>query len=194
LFRKYNIIYLVYIFQVDDRLLPRPWSAHSVGSSAYKRRHTAENTQPVKSETIQQRGGSNKSNKASAIEDKKLKEYLEVMQPRSTSKIWANDDSITLTGAEDIVIKGGKEDELYEDLPKSKSNHASKIPEDVNNSVEQEQNDDEQSNNGIADSSEINKDLSLSDMDWLKSKMRRKLDLNENEEDVSAFRLLVCVS
>jgi len=105
---------------------------------------------------------------------------------------------MTLTDAEDTVVKVGKEDDLYEDLPKNKSNHATRakknIPEDVNDSVEQEQSDDEHSNNDVMDSSEINKDLSLSDMDWLKSKMRRKLDLNENEDDVSIFRSLVCIN
>ncbi|CAG8486980.1 1639_t:CDS:10, partial [Paraglomus occultum] len=180
-------IIVQFAIPVDDQSLPRPWSAHSVGSSAYKRRHVTENTQPVKSETTKQHGGNSKSDKVSVTEDKKLKEYLEVMQPRSTSKVWANDDSMTLTGAEDMVVKVGKEDELYEDLPKNKSNHAPrakrKIPEDVNDNVEQEQDDDEHSNNDIMDSGETNKDLSLSDMDWLKSKMRRKLDLDEKEGD-----------
>ncbi|CAG8726809.1 3742_t:CDS:2, partial [Acaulospora morrowiae] len=114
-----------------------------------------------------------------------LREFIEVMKPRSKSKTWANDD---LTASENQESKNGKnikeiikaqegsDDELYQDMP-TKSNDAGKVlsSDDEEDSSDRSDEDDDKL-----------KDVknSVSDTDWLKSRMRRKLDwVADDEED-----------
>ncbi|CAG8467637.1 18241_t:CDS:2, partial [Acaulospora morrowiae] len=106
------------------------------------------------------------------------------MKPRSKSKTWANDD---LTASENQESKNGKnikeiikaqegsDDELYQDMP-TKSNDAGKVlSSDDEDSSDKSDEGDEKLKNAKS---------SVSDTDWLKSRMRRKLDwVADDEED-----------
>ncbi|CDS05564.1 hypothetical protein LRAMOSA08092 [Lichtheimia ramosa] len=114
--------------------LPRPWSKHTEGSSAYERTHGAsakhkddyqvEETDAYKE---QQRLKDQHINKLAAAEnDPKLQEFLDVMTSRSKGKTWANDDTGVLKGGKDdnaddkVKIAADSDDDLYEDLPAMK--------------------------------------------------------------------------
>ncbi|CAG8545497.1 6357_t:CDS:10 [Diversispora eburnea] len=161
---------------VNDLLLPRPWSAHSVGSSSYQKRHAQNSQKPsqLKSDeedNVMTKKKSKKSKSQEKLEksnlsdnvkvdnnnqDDKLHEFLEVMQPRSKSKTWANDDLTILDKKRSTVKiqKDDSDDNLYQDLPKKKKNDGS-------------------GHNKKSEKKEMN---DTNDMDWFKSKMRRKID------------------
>ncbi|KAG9287468.1 hypothetical protein G9A89_023840 [Geosiphon pyriformis] len=138
---------------VNDPSLPRPWSAHSFGSAFCKQQNQdknegySSNLKKVSqfNSNLQKQEYNDAKDTAS---NEKLKEYLEVMQPRTKSKTWGNDDTGYLTeDPADIegkkvnreIKKGSKvginkqeqigvyvegefdEDEFYEDLPSLKN-------------------------------------------------------------------------
>ncbi|CAG8654596.1 25827_t:CDS:10 [Gigaspora margarita] len=99
---------------VCDPALPRPWSAHSVGSSKYHKNNfqkSEANSIEIKKKRVK--------NDDDNINDEKLKEFLEVMKPRSKSKTWANDDLTFLESQSNLknIITNDSDDELYQDLP-----------------------------------------------------------------------------
>ncbi|KAJ3203059.1 hypothetical protein HDU67_010430, partial [Dinochytrium kinnereticum] len=107
---------------VGDASLPRPWSKHTDGSSAHQKRLEAqkanEKARLDQEERLQRHREAlqiereNKQKFVSALyaaeNDPKLKEFLEVMRPRSSAKqrIWANDDLGVVDGASSSVRRG----------------------------------------------------------------------------------------
>lgn len=106
---------------VGDSGINRPWSKYSQGSSAFEKRQPAapkpveeekkaENRETVKKELdrklriMAELYGADAAEQL-AKEQGKLDEYLEVMQPRSTSRTWAN-DQIAANPDQKIVGKG----------------------------------------------------------------------------------------
>ncbi|KAL3679101.1 hypothetical protein R1sor_022057 [Riccia sorocarpa] len=76
--------------------LPRPWSRHSQGSSAYDHAHSFNQEKPEKVENTAPKTQTNKTRSTKNIvkeeeNDPELQEFLQVMQPRAKTKIWAND-------------------------------------------------------------------------------------------------------
>ncbi|KAI7885786.1 RNA-binding domain-containing protein, partial [Lichtheimia hyalospora FSU 10163] len=114
--------------------LPRAWSRHTEGSSAYERTHgaSAKNKDDYQVEETdaykeQQRLKDQHVNKLAAAEnDPKLQEFLDVMTSRSKGKTWANDDTGVLKGGKDgdtegkVKFAADSDDDLYEDLPAKK--------------------------------------------------------------------------
>ncbi|RIA86197.1 hypothetical protein C1645_344933 [Glomus cerebriforme] len=183
---------------VNDSLLPRPWSAHSVGSSEYEKRHQQNpNNKSLDGISKVDKDKYRKSNSKFSIVDEKnekLQEFLEVMQPRSKSKTWANDDLTTLDsqygkkskiGSEKKPTKNnakieGSDDEFYQDLlnkTKDKKKGDDKRVKPINNKNEAKILSEENENEF-----DTTKDL-VSDIDWLKSRMRRKFDLEDDDEE-----------
>lgn len=76
---------------IGDPNLPRPWSRHSYGSSAYGGKVTVNEEQSSTASPKPQSKTSIKNAGQNVPEDTKLLEFLEVMQPRSKSKLWADD-------------------------------------------------------------------------------------------------------
>jgi len=111
--------------------------------------------------------------------DPKLKEFLEVMQPASKPKIWANkaDDSITEppTKMQAIEVPEGESDEEYEAVPKkSRRNSVPKVTVAPLPSVVEQP----QVEEVVADPVAPN----ATDDDWLRSRTNRLLDLMDPEE------------
>jgi len=85
---------------VGDAAIPRPWSKHSKGSSAYGRlneddeegapsgKQTAREAQKKVAERKEQARGKHKKSDGT---DKKWEEFLNVANPRSKSTLWSND-------------------------------------------------------------------------------------------------------
>ena len=96
---------------IGDPNLSRPWSRHSEGSSAFVAPKSIDEDPTT---SMKANGGvsklhvSKKKNTSSEVEnDPQLQEFLEVMQPRSKSKIWGNDATID-SGLETKVPKKEK--------------------------------------------------------------------------------------
>ncbi|KAI8921384.1 hypothetical protein DFJ77DRAFT_161675 [Powellomyces hirtus] len=103
---------------IGDLSLPRPWSRHSTGSSAFdrktnaeadaqrKREERAERLRRQNEETNQEMERKKKllGNLYADQEDPKLKEFLDVMRPRAAARgrTWANDD---VTATENSATK-----------------------------------------------------------------------------------------
>ncbi|RUS12974.1 hypothetical protein BC937DRAFT_86575, partial [Endogone sp. FLAS-F59071] len=107
--------------QIDDPSLPRPWSVHSVGSSTYHRTHGSPPLDPASARATAQaqRDAAFKADLEKKqqhlralykhAEDPFLREYLDVMRPRSKARTWTNDDVAVLTaGAGEEAAKGKK--------------------------------------------------------------------------------------
>ncbi|CAG8619995.1 6527_t:CDS:10 [Funneliformis mosseae] len=116
-------------------------------------------------------------------------EFLEVMQPRSKSKTWANDDLTILDShlknskvinesnpiKKNAKIEKSDDDELYQDLPKQGKKDVTKSANNKNNMSSSESEDEEMQ--------DVDTTIdSISDTDWLKSRMRGKLDLEDEGE------------
>ncbi|KAG0222919.1 hypothetical protein BGX31_008794, partial [Mortierella sp. GBA43] len=94
--------------EIGDDSLPRAWSQYTAGSSANTRRLGAEKQKKEAAEAVQklvreretnlevQKKKDHMAKLYQAENDSKLKEYLEVMQSKASSKTWANDDAVEL--------------------------------------------------------------------------------------------------
>ncbi|BBN20258.1 multiple RNA-binding domain-containing protein 1 [Marchantia polymorpha subsp. ruderalis] len=74
--------------------LPRPWSRHSEGSSAFDNSHRKKDVESFEVKDVAPRAKKTQTPKTGIQEeenDVQLQEFLQVMQPRSKTKIWAND-------------------------------------------------------------------------------------------------------
>ena len=125
--------------------------------------------------------------------DPKLKEFLDVMQPPSKQKVWANEEAQMDTQsapvvetAEDITIPEGESDDEYQVLSK-KPKTAREEP-----SAQTEP----PTRDTVVDEPQVHESEELpdapveeavgpvSDADWLRSRTNRVLDLVEDDEDV----------
>ncbi len=195
---------------MNDSSLSRPWSAHSVGSSRYEKKHQQSQQQKPNNKSLGDTSKVNKDQKKLkskiAVGDKnneKLQEFLEVMQPRSKSKTWTNDDLTILDShwkkfelgnesksmkKKDAKIGESDDDELYQDLSKKddkKKKDLAKSTNNNNNNNSKSETSSSESEDEEEQDVDMTKDL-ISDMDWLKLRMNKKLDL-EDEEEVSYY-------
>ncbi|KAG0202948.1 hypothetical protein BGX28_004701 [Mortierella sp. GBA30] len=202
--------------EIGDQSLPRAWSQHTVGTSAHARKMGFERQ---KKEAADAALKSRRETEADielkkkqehlaklyqAENDPKLKEYLEVMQPRATTKTWANDDAVELNTekvghgrennrakarAQVVAIKNRKPGGeglmvtqtkiTFEDSDDELyDNLPSSKLEDKNNAAEEKED---------VDMSEPHKEDNLvnntevSDLDWLKSRMAKPADESKPE-------------
>lgn len=180
--------------QVADENLPRAWSAHTPGSTAYKRKHEQPTParEPTEPENPLKRKRGEPDPKAEL--DPKLKEFLEVMQPASKSKTWANEDlssfgqSATAAAQQVVAVaEAGESDDEYEAIPvkqgKSKSSQTEAVTSKVvveatSEDVEMEGADGEKESGATGETSDA--PGPVSDADWLRSKTSRLLDLTDD--------------
>ncbi|CAG8679703.1 10509_t:CDS:2, partial [Racocetra persica] len=157
---------------VCDPTLSRPWSAHSIGSSSYQRKHF-QKSEANSVEIIKKRV------KNDDLNDEKLEEFLEVMKPRSKSKTWANDDLTFLESQQSSknIITNDSDDELYQDLPNKNDIIIKNDTNDSNDSTKH--NKDKLSREKVDESS---KESSVSDMEWIRSKIFLKDNDDKNNK------------
>ncbi|KAI1298109.1 hypothetical protein EDD11_006881 [Mortierella claussenii] len=94
--------------EIGDDSLPRAWSQHTMGTSAHARKMGVEKQRKEAAEAALRQKNTRDADMElkkkqdhlaklyQAENDPKLKEYLEVMQPRAVTKTWANDDAVDL--------------------------------------------------------------------------------------------------
>ncbi|KAI8822333.1 hypothetical protein BJ741DRAFT_557176 [Chytriomyces cf. hyalinus JEL632] len=185
-------IEVVFAKPVGDVSIPRPWSKHAEGSSANARAiQRQQDRQKEIEEQQREKEAAAESKKKPAktvlhelrdatTQDPKFKEFLDVMRPRGSAKgrTWANDDDIPSTGVDPLwdpnpavkALVNDEDDADYQDL---------KLKDDAAN---EEGEDQEPEADAVAHNS------ALSDIDYLRSRMRAKLndDLFGLEESESA--------
>ncbi|KAK9764444.1 Multiple RNA-binding domain-containing protein 1 [Basidiobolus ranarum] len=186
-----------------DSSLPRPWSHHSIGSTGYFQRtgikpEEAQKEMEEKKKKRQDEFEKELKKKQEHIEsvykefeNDKLKEFLQVMQPKTKTRTWANDDmkpeteipkvktNVTAVkskkaGGEGILLTkthvkfDDSEDEMYEDMP-----------------VKSTEDDDKMEISVVVPEQMPEIDSSVSDLDWLKSRMTMKPEDEEEKSDAS---------
>ncbi|KAH9790124.1 nucleotide binding [Citrus sinensis] len=151
--------------KVGDPNMPRPWSRYSL-------KKEKEVSEDEKNPVLAAKRGEKKTiEKVTENDDPQLQEFLQVMQPRVKSKMWANDTLIGLMAdqkakvSENIsqAIKGGE---------KSITLH---VQSDKSNVITDSQAT-EKSKNAAAD--EL-----MSDMDYFKSRVKKDWSDSESEDD-----------
>ncbi|KAJ3101203.1 putative RNA-binding protein 19 [Physocladia obscura] len=179
-------IEVVYAKPIGDASIPRPWSKHSEGSSSNARElQKVQNREQVESDRKKPAAVDRKKSSANQSKnflselteaqrnDPKFKEFLDVMRPRGAAKgrTWANDDDV---GERDllwdppianITQRDGEDDEddgLYQDLNLKSSSDENDASEEVTEAV--------------AKPDPVAHDATVSDMEYLRSRMRAKLN------------------
>ena len=128
-----------------------------------------------------------------AEEDPKLKEYLEVMKPKSKKRTWENDDAL-LTSKDDTtpvdqhmaVDAGTASDDEYEEVPRKAKR--TKVDAPPNEGAEVEATPAEvadPSTNPVEESAQDNTvgNAPISDADWARSRTSRLLGLLDDDEE-----------
>ncbi|TXG66342.1 hypothetical protein EZV62_007617 [Acer yangbiense] len=87
--------------KVGDPNMPRPWSRHSL-------KKEKKVTEDEKNLTGAEKGGKKILEKGSENDDPQLQEFLQVMQPRVKSKMWANDTLIGSAANHNAKVSQGK--------------------------------------------------------------------------------------
>lgn len=101
---------------IADNNLPRPWSAHTPGSSAYQRKHELKIPAQDLSNSLKRKR--DKVERPNPATDAKLQEFLEVMQPSSHAKTWSNCE-LAVTNQDSapmIQAEEGESDDEFVDI------------------------------------------------------------------------------
>ena len=128
------------------------------------------------SSLVGSKGERNNLKKGSENYDPKLQEFLQVMQPRMKSKLWANDTLITSTANQNVNLSKKQIQEKEEHKEKSFPVHV-------------ELDEPETEEHGLSDSHETKKshniahDELLSDMDYFKSRVKQDWSDSESSDD-----------
>uniref|UniRef100_A0A0A9CKZ0 Uncharacterized protein n=1 Tax=Arundo donax TaxID=35708 RepID=A0A0A9CKZ0_ARUDO len=170
--------------KIGDPDAPRPWSRHSLKKLEYdsKDKTNAEAINaPPKSSKGQEASAGVRGSKDSVANDPKFQEFLEVMQPRSKAKMWANDTTGTLDAAAKDSMAVTKESK------RPKKN----VPPSENDSSSEDSSDEEMTKDlSLEDASEELKTESkqddiMTDMDFFKSKIKKNWSDSESDDEDS---------
>nr|DAD24355.1 TPA_asm: hypothetical protein HUJ06_025819 [Nelumbo nucifera] len=162
--------------KVGDPNMPRPWSRYSVKKQEELTKENKKSTGSKSSKILDSKGNTENSKKGSEKNDLKLQEFLQVMQPRSKSKLWANDE----LGAP-FLDQNGKVD--------GKQNMSGKGGRKQTALVEAEFNENDETENEPSDyhatkhSHDLARDEVVSDTDYFKSRVKKDWPDSESEED-----------
>lgn len=159
--------------KVGDPDIPRPWSQHSLK----KKENTLEEEKSVTSSKVSkggivQEGNSKKSKKDDENDDPQLQEFLQVMQHRSKSKMWANDTVAAVSleqGNAALDIKFHVE----KGQTKKPDGDLAVINGEVKNVLEKEE----------ADQTKFLVNDEISDQDYIKSRTKNNWSDSDSSED-----------
>ncbi|KAL2317837.1 hypothetical protein Fmac_031713 [Flemingia macrophylla] len=146
-----------------DENLPRPWSRHSKKKDNKGNEVTAPDVD--KRAKAKGRGGSLKDEGVD-VDDPELQDFLQVMQPRVKSKLWANDTSVVTNVGNNKAVS-------------NKDNQGASIASDQIDSSEDGLLDDSE----LTKSSEPEREEVVSDMDYFKSRVRTDWSDSESSDD-----------
>ncbi|KAI3864260.1 hypothetical protein MKX03_006093 [Papaver bracteatum] len=159
--------------KVGDANIPRPWSRHS----ATKKETVDESKKSGGVKSSSNKRELKKNKKDLEVDDPQLREFLEVMQPRSKTKLWGNDTlGSTLV---DQNAKGVVEKASSDKLNKKRSD-PSKVKLDKHDKKENGPSDDSANKETL----DLPKTEDISDMDYFKSKVKK--DWSDSDSDSSS--------
>ena len=118
---------------------------------------------------VAKRVGGRRSEVEEEIDDPKLKEFLQVMQPRAKSKLWSNDTAVD----EKVNEKIGRGEKKREE--RRKGNEEKSVTMDVEEEEEDVEKEKEESDN-------VAKDNVVSDMDYFKSRVKKDWSDSESSD------------
>ncbi|MED6138465.1 hypothetical protein PIB30_074456, partial [Stylosanthes scabra] len=141
-----------------DADLPRPWSRHSASKESKVTSDVKEHARPKEQGQV---------HNSEDIDDPELQEFLQVMQPRAKSKLWANDTSnvSTIDEKQKVSKKGSKDTSVANPADSDHSDSSSDQP----------------SNHEDDKSCETKGNEIISDMDYFKSRVTK--DWSDSESD-----------
>ncbi|KAI8568595.1 hypothetical protein RHMOL_Rhmol02G0213000 [Rhododendron molle] len=158
--------------KVGDPNIPRPWSRYSL-----QKQENLDEGKKVDSKSGglgSPIGGKKNSKKGKVDDDPQLQEFLQVMQPRVKSKLWGNDSLTT---------------HVHEQNKKSGDQNTQQKGKETGASVLAQLDDNEKSEPGSLDSQGAEKSSNLafdeviSDMDYLKSRVKKEWSDSEKSDD-----------
>uniref|UniRef100_A0ACD5YAX3 Uncharacterized protein n=1 Tax=Avena sativa TaxID=4498 RepID=A0ACD5YAX3_AVESA len=179
--------------KIGDPDAPRPWSRHSLKKPQYNSKDKTDTTDAnaqLKSSKGQGVSVDVGASKGSVADDPKFLEFLQVMQPRSKAKMWANDTTGTLDATD-------KDSTLVTDSKKSlKGIDAVSENDSSENDSSSEDDFEEKTTNDLPlkDASEklqsgSKRDNNMTDVDFLKSKIKKNWSDSESDDEDSGDQL-----
>lgn len=180
---SYNVIWQV-ARKIGDPDAPRPWSRHSLKKPEYgSKDNTAAGAIDAlpKSSKVQGTSTDVRGSKGSVGNDPKLQEFLEIMQPRSKAKMWANDTTGTLdAAATDSVVATKDSKRPQKDVPASENDASSE------DSSDEEMTNDPSSEDALEEQQTGSKqDNDMTDADFFKSKIKKNWSDSESDDEDS---------
>ena len=187
---------------VGDKHLPRAWSRHTAGTTAYNKRHGIVKNQSdgiVSGKPKKESKHDNESDKKEG-DRSKFKEFLEIMQPRSKGNKWSNDGvvaknsvEISASATNETKSDGSSSDEEYEDLDATASKVGSldakeekSIKEKKKKKRKGEKRKGEKRKEKKKESlGSATDDKQMSDMDYLMTKVSKKDDVGSDNDSSS---------
>ncbi|OEL19567.1 Multiple RNA-binding domain-containing protein 1 [Dichanthelium oligosanthes] len=170
--------------KIGDPDAPRPWSRHSLKKPEYgsKDKTSAGDVDALpKGTKVQGTSADVRGSKGSVAKDPMFQEFLEVMQPRSKAKMWANDTSGTLDAATtDSVVATKESKRTQKNVPASENDSSSEdsSDEEMANDLSSEDASEE-----LQTESKQNNDMT--DADFFKSKIKKDWSDSESDDEDS---------
>ncbi|KAL3523166.1 hypothetical protein ACH5RR_016000 [Cinchona calisaya] len=162
--------------KVGDPNIPRPWSQYSLKkhekSSEGKEVPGSESSKLARSKEKKKK---EKNKKDDENDDPKLQEFLQVMQPRSKSKLWAN-DTLTDASTEQRKKVGDKQNQVKKGDQKSNTLETQSYEGDEEENRSSESQDAEKPQNLVHNNV-------MSDMDYFKSRVKKQWSISEGEDE-----------
>lgn len=159
--------------KVGDPDIPRPWSRYSLKKEDKSTEVEKKDRGTKNSSHVGSKG--EKSKKGSENDDPQLQEFLQVMQPRVKSKMWAND---TL-GVPPLDHNGKNSDKQTQSMREGRD-EAVQMQADLDESDERE---DELSDSQMdTKPNNLAHDEVISDMDYFKSRVKKKWSDSESDD------------
>ncbi|XP_057438788.1 uncharacterized protein LOC130730728 [Lotus japonicus] len=151
--------------KLGDANLPRPWSRHS-------KKKDNEVTTPDANKHVRAKDKGNKSKDIVDIDDPQLQDFLQVMQPRAMSKLWANDTSIVsnVSNNQEISNKDRKGRKGMPEVIYPISVESGSVVDELPNNPEPNQ------------SREVEHHKVISDMDYFKSRVTSEWSDSESSD------------
>lgn len=171
--------------KIGDPDAPRPWSRHSLkkpeDDSKGKTKAGIVNAPPKGSKGQGKSAADVRDSKGSVANDPKFQEFLEVMQPRSKAKMWANDTAGALpANAEDGAVVTEESKRPQKNVPGSEEDSSSEDDSDA------EMADDSSSEDASEElQTKSKQDNDMTDMDFFKSKIKKNWSDSESDDEDS---------
>jgi multiple RNA-binding domain-containing protein 1 len=171
--------------KIGDPDAPRPWSRHSLKKPEYDSKSKPK-AGPVdallKDTQVQGMAADVRGSKGSVANDPKFQEFLEVMQPRSKAKMWANDTTGTLdTSVKDSVVATKESKRPQKNVPVSENDASSEDSSDEEMKIDSSSEDASEE----LQTAESKQDNDMTDADFFKSKIKKNWSDSESDDEDS---------